>query len=67
MISEEKRMHPTYVGRRAQHHLGYSPGANKSGGTANHRNGANSKNVLTDDEPLRITFRAAGLTVSSLR
>jgi len=36
------------------HHLGYSPGADKPGDSANHRNGVSGKTVLTDDGPLRI-------------
>lgn len=42
------------LGAELSHHLGYPPGAEKSGGTDNHRNGVSSKTVLTEDGPLRI-------------
>ena len=36
------------------HHLGYLPGADKPSEASNHRNGASSKTVLTEEGPLRI-------------
>ena len=42
------------LGAELSHHLGYPPGAEKPGDIGNHRNGATSKTVLTDDGPLRI-------------
>ncbi|MCK9989259.1 MAG: putative transposase [Rugosibacter sp.] len=42
------------LGAELSHHLGYAPGADKPGDTANHRNGVSGKTVLTDDGPLRI-------------
>jgi putative transposase len=42
------------LGGELSHHLGYAPGADKPAETANHRNGASGKTVLTDDGPLRI-------------
>ena len=42
------------LGAELSHHLGYSPGADKPGDTANHRNGVSGKTVLTDDGPLKI-------------
>lgn len=42
------------LGAELSHHLGYSPGADKPGDTANHRNGVSGKTVLTDEGPLRI-------------
>lgn len=42
------------LGAELSHHLGYPPGAAKPDDTSNHRNGASSKTVLTEDGPLRI-------------
>ena len=42
------------LGAELSHHLGYPPGAEKSGEAGNHRNGATGKTVLTEDGPLRI-------------
>lgn len=42
------------LGAELSHHLGYPPGAEKPGGTGNHRNGATRKTVLTEGGPLRI-------------
>src|SRR5574343_880045 len=42
------------LGAELSHHLGYAPGAEKSGEAGNHRNGATGKTVLTEDGPLRI-------------
>jgi transposase-like protein len=42
------------LGGEMSHHLGYLPGAEKPAATANHRNGASAKTVLTEDGPLRI-------------
>jgi len=42
------------LGAELSHHLGYPPGAEKSGEVGNHRNGATGKTVLTEDGPLRI-------------
>ena len=42
------------LGAELSHHLGYPPGAEKPGEVGNHRNGATSKTVLTEDGPLRI-------------
>lgn len=42
------------LGAELSHHLGYPPGAAKPEDTSNHRNGASSKTVLTEDGPLRI-------------
>jgi putative transposase len=42
------------LGAELSHHLGYPPGADKPEQSNNHRNGATSKTVLTDDGPLRI-------------
>ena len=42
------------LGGELTHHLGYPPGGEKPDDTTNHRNGAGSKTVLTDDGPLRI-------------
>jgi putative transposase len=42
------------LGAELSHHLGYRPGADKPEEVSNHRNGASSKTVLTDDGPLRI-------------
>ena len=42
------------LGAELSHHLGYLPGAEKPGEVGNHRNGATSKTVLTEDGSLRI-------------
>lgn len=42
------------LGAELSHHLGYPLGAEKPGEVGNHRNGATSKTVLTEDGPLRI-------------
>ena len=42
------------LGAELSHHLGYPPGADKPGESGNHRNGASSKTVLTEEGPLRI-------------
>jgi hypothetical protein len=42
------------LGGELTHHLGYPPGGAKPEDTTNHRNGAGSKTVLTDDGPLSI-------------
>ncbi len=42
------------LGAELSHYLGYPPGAEKPGDVGNHRNGATSKSVLTEDGPLRI-------------
>ena len=42
------------LGGELTHHLGYPPGGEKPGDSTNHRNGAGSKTVLTDDGPLRL-------------
>ena len=42
------------LGGELSHHLGYPPGTAKPEDAANHRNGASTKTVLTDDGPLRI-------------
>ena len=42
------------LGGELTHHLGYPPGGTKPADTSNHRNGAGSKTVLTDDGPLPI-------------
>ena len=42
------------LGGELTHHLGYPPGGAKPEDTTNHRNGAGSKTVLTDDGPLPI-------------
>jgi transposase-like protein len=42
------------LGAELSHHLGYEPGAAKPEEASNHRNGASSKTVLTEDGPLRI-------------
>jgi len=42
------------LGAELTHHLGYAPGAERPEDASNHRNGATSKTVLTDDGPLRI-------------
>lgn len=42
------------LGAELTHHLGYPPGAEKPADADNHRNGASSKTVLTEEGPLRI-------------
>jgi transposase-like protein len=42
------------LGAELTHHLGYPPGAPKLEESANHRNGASGKTVLTEDGPLRL-------------
>ena len=42
------------LGGELSHHLGYRAGAAKPEDASNHRNGASSKTVLTDDGPVRI-------------
>src|SRR5258706_3057403 len=42
------------LGGELTHHLGYPLGGEKPDDTTNHRNGASSKTVLTDDGPLAI-------------
>jgi len=42
------------LGAELSHHLGYPPGAGKPEESANHRNGASGKTVLTEDGPVRI-------------
>jgi transposase-like protein len=42
------------LGAELSHHLGYPPGAGKLEESANHRNGASGKTVLTEDGPVRI-------------
>ena len=42
------------LGAELSHHLGYPPGAGKPEESANHRNGASAKTVITDDGPVRI-------------
>jgi transposase-like protein len=42
------------LGGELTHHLGYPPGGTKPEATTNHRNGAGSKTVLTDEGPLPI-------------
>jgi transposase-like protein len=42
------------LGGGLTHHLGYPPGGAKPDDTSNHRNGAGSKTVLTEDGPLPI-------------
>jgi transposase-like protein len=42
------------LGGELSHHLGYPPGGEKPEATANHRNGASAKTVVTDDGPVAI-------------
>lgn len=53
-IAFKKALIERILGAELSHHLGYPPGAEKPGEVGNHRNGATSKTVLTEDGPLRI-------------
>ena len=53
-IAFKKALIERAPGAELSHHPGYPPGTDKPAGSANHRNGAGGKTVLTGDGPLRI-------------